>query len=182
MKAISVEVVATRILFLRGKKVMLDEHLAQLYEVETKALKRQVRRNMDRFPDDFMFRLTWEEYYGVLRNENGSLKRGRHSKYPPYVFTQEGVAMLSGILSSGCAVHVNIAIMRAFVALRELLLTHKELADKITALEKVVGGHDEKIALIFDAIKKLLEPAPTVITQPEKPPIGFRVQGANLAP
>ncbi len=137
-----------------------------------------------------MFQLTFVEYnslrshFATLKNsasssESESSKRGKHSKFLPLVFTEQGIAMLSGVLSSGRAIKVNIAIMRAFVALRELLLTHKELADKIATLEKAVGEHDEKIALIFEAIKKLLEPALSPEPEIKKPPIGFHARGGH---
>ncbi len=166
----SVELIATKILVVRGKKVMLDRDLAILYGVATKHLTRQVRRNLNRFPQDFMFKLTRNEYKTILRCQIGTLEQGRYSKYLPMVFTQEGVAMLSGVVSSESAVNVNIAIMRAFVKLRELLLTHKELAVKLEDLEKKYQMHESDIQIIFETIKKLLEPAPVV----EKPPIGFQ--------
>lgn len=157
-KAIAVEVIATRILKIRGKKVMLDRDLAGLYGVETKHLTRQVRRNIGRFPDDFMIQLTRREYQEVLRRQIGTLERGKYSKYLPFAFTEQGVAMLSSVINSERAVQVNILIMRAFVRLREIFLTHKELAVKIEALEKKYSEHDESIQSIFNAIKQLLEP------------------------
>ena len=161
----SIEAVASRILVIRGKKVMLDAELARLYEVETKNLNLQVKRNITRFPEDFMFQLTKEE---VLRLQFATSKRGGR-RYPPYVFTEQGVAMLSSILNSERAILVNIAIMRAFVKLRELLLTHKELAEKIDALERKYADHDQKFLLVFEAIRQLLMPPGA----PEKPQIGF---------
>ncbi len=156
---ISVEVVAAKILLVRGKKVMLDSDLAKLYGVETKNLNLQVKRNIDRFPEDFMFKLAKEE---ALRLQNATSKRGGR-RYAPYVFTQEGVAMLSSVLSSKLAVQVNIAIMRAFVKLREVLLTHKDLAQKLEKLERKYQLHEQDIQVIFEAIRKLFEP-------PEEPP------------
>jgi phage regulator Rha-like protein len=157
-KSIAVEVIATRILEIRGKKVMLDRDLAKLYGVETKHLTRQVRRNIKRFPGDFMIQLTRREYQGVLRCQFGTLEKGKYSKYLPYAFTEQGVAMLSSVLNSERAIQVNILIMRAFTKLREILLTHKELAVKIDALEKKYAEHDETIKGIFEAIRQLLEP------------------------
>lgn len=168
-KDISVEVVATKILFIRAKRVILDSELARLYGVETKYLKRQVRRNLVRFPGDFMFQLSREEYDAILRCQNVTLEMGKFSKYAPYVFTREGVAMLSSVLHSRRAAHVNIAIMRAFVKLQEFLLTHKELAEKLDELERKYQLHEADIQAIFKAIKKLLEPP-----EPDKPPIGFK--------
>jgi phage regulator Rha-like protein len=166
---ISIEVVAAKILVIRNKRVMFDSDLAKLYDVETKNLNLQVKRNMRRFPTDFMFQLAKQEF---LRLQNETSKRGGR-RYLPYVFTEQGVAMLSSILNSERAIQVNIAIMRAFVRLREVLLTHKELAEKIDALEKKYADHDQKISVIFEAIKQLLEPIenPSVV---EKPRIGFR--------
>ena len=158
------------ILLIRGQKVMLDRDLARLYGVETKALKRAVQRNHDRFPADFMFQLDAAEHES-LRCQFGTLKRGQHSKYLPLVFTQEGVAMLSSVLRSPRAAQVNIAIMRAFVRLRETLSLHKELAHKLADLERKIENHDENIRSLFDAIRQLMTP-------PETPrrEIGFHVK------
>lgn len=169
-KDISVEVVATKILLIRGRKVMLDKDLAELYGVDNRQLTRQVRRNIERFPEDFMYQLTLQEVRN-LKCQIGTSSWGGSRKLP-YAFTEQGIAMLSGVLHSKRAIVVNIAIMRAFVKLKELLLTHKDLAEKIAALEKKYATHDDKIQLIFEAIKKLLEPAPEP-PLPPKPPIGF---------
>lgn len=162
------EIIEKRILLIRGQKVMLDSHLAELYGVETKALKRAVKRNIDRFPEDFMFDLTKEES-DALRYQFGTLRWGEHAKYLPYVFTEQGVAMLSTVLNSKQAIHVNIEIMRAFVRLREILATHKDLARKLEELEK---KYDQQFRVVFDAIRQLMTP-------PEPPPkrrIGFGVE------
>ena len=126
-----------------------------MYAVETKQLKRAVRRNIDRFPNDFMFQLSNEEYRS-LRRQFGTLKRGAHSKYPPMAFTEQGVAMLSSVLNSQHAIEVNIAIMRAFVHLRKMILSHKELAKKLQEIEHHIKDHDEKIQAIFEAIQQLI--------------------------
>ena len=177
-KTIAVEVIATRILELRGKKVTLDRDLAKLYGVKVKRLNEQVKRNRKRFPDDFMFQVTKEEI-DSLRSQNvtlnsrsqfATLKQGQNIKYLPYVFTEQGVAMLSSVLNSERAIQVNILIMRAFTKLREILLTHKELAEKIEVLEKKYTEHDHTIKEIFQAIKQLLEPP----LPKEKKIIGFR--------
>lgn len=167
------EVIENKIYLIRGRKVMLDSDLAGLYGVETKNLNLQVKRNMRRFPEDFMFQLDKEE---TLRLQNATSKRGGR-RYLPYVFTEQGVAMLSSILNSERAIEVNIAIMRAFVRLREILLTHKDLAVKIAALELKYKNHDMRlseydkhITVIFEAIKKLMAPLP----EPPKRRIGFR--------
>jgi hypothetical protein len=151
------------IVFLRGHKVMLDVNLAELYGVETKALNRAVKRNLDRFPADFMFQLTAAEAEG-LRYQNGtsnlraqiatSKKRGGR-RYMPYVFTEQGVAMLSSVLRSKRAVLVNVAIMRAFVRLREMIGSSKELAKRLDELEK---KYDSQFKVVFDAIRQLMTP------------------------
>ena len=147
---------------------MLDRDLAELYEVATKNLNKAVARNIDRFPPDFMFRLSRKEY-ASLRFQFGTLKRGRHSKYLPYAFTEQGVAMLSSALRSKRAALVNIAIMRTFVRLRRIISAHKNLSDRLGDLECKVKNHDSQIRSIFDAIEELMQP-------PEKPKrqIGFR--------
>jgi len=155
---VSVEVIATRILFVRGKKVMLDRDLARLYGVSTKVLNQAVKRNMGRFPEDFMFQLTEEEKNKVVTICD-HLKVLKFSPQLPYTFTEQGVAMLSSVLRSERAIKVNIQIMRAFVKLKELLLTHKDLAIKLEALEKKYADHDEKIQKIFEAIRQLMIPA-----------------------
>jgi hypothetical protein len=156
---ISVEIIATKILEIRGKKVMLDRDLAQLYGVGTKRLNEQVRRNKERFPEDFMFRLTEVEKTEVVAICD-HLKALKFSYQLPYVFTEQGVAMLSSVLNSKKAIKVNIQIMRAFVKLKELLLTHKDLAIKLEELERKYVNHDRKIKAIFEAIKQLLQPEP----------------------
>jgi phage regulator Rha-like protein len=162
---IPVEVIERKILFIRGEKVMLDGDLAELYGVEVKHLKRQVRRNIDRFPEDFMIELSKEEYES-LRRHFGTLKRGEHSKYLPYAFTEQGVAMLSSVLNGERAVKVNIEIMRAFVRLRQMLVSNADLARKLEALEK---KYDEQFRVVFEAIRQLMSP-----DVPKKRKIGFR--------
>jgi len=166
MKAlISQGVIEQRIFLIRGKRVMLDKDLAELYEVENKQLTRQVRRNIERFPEDFMFRLTRREF---LRCHFGTSNRGGR-RYLPYAFTEQGVAMLSSILNSRRAILVNIQIMRAFVNMRRGALGYIGLKRKIEAMEK---KYDVQFKVVFDALKNLLEPPP------EKPRrmIGFHTQ------
>jgi len=142
-----------------AKRVLLDSDLAALYQVATKALTRAVRRNLGRFPADFMFQLAVEES-ASLRSQSGALKigRGKHRKYAPYVFTEQGVAMLSSVLNSERAVQVNVEIMRAFVRLRETVSTHKDLARQLIALE---SRYDRQFKVVFDAIRGLMkEPEP----------------------
>jgi len=170
VNAISVEIIATKIFEIRGRKVMLDKDLAVLYGVKTFRLNEQVRRNIKRFPEDFMFQLTKEEATNLI--SHFAISRWGGTRKLPYVFTQEGVAMLSSVLNSDRAIKVNIQIMRAFVKLKELLLTHKDLAIKIDALERKYNDHDQKIKAIFEAIKKLLEPPPVK----ERIITGFRAQ------
>ncbi|MDD5449405.1 MAG: ORF6N domain-containing protein [Candidatus Omnitrophica bacterium] len=158
-KAVSVEVIATKIFEIRGRKVMLDRDLAALYDVLTKVLNQAVKRNRRRFPEDFMFQLTELEKERLVTICD-HLKDLKFSYQIPYVFTEQGVAMLSSVLHTERAIKVNIQIMRAFVKLKELLLTHKDLAIKIDALERKYDDHDQNIKAIFEAIKKLLEPPP----------------------
>ena len=149
---------------------MLDHDLADLYGVTTKRLKEQIRRNLKRFPGDFMFELTWDEVMTLpSRSQIATLKKGKNIKYLPFVFTEQGVAMLSSVLNSERAIQVNIQIMRTFSRLKEFLLTNKELSFRLEALEKKFGEHDEKIRVVFEAIKRLLQPE----VEPPKPKIGF---------
>ena len=166
MEHMPVDPIAQRILLIRGHRVMLDSDLAELYEVTTKRLNEQVRRNIKRFPPDFMFQLSREEF-DFLRSQNATLKtaRGQHRKYLPYAFTEQGVAMHSGVLNSGRAIDVNVAIMRAFVKLREFALTHKELSRKLNDLER---KYDSQFKVVFDAIRQLMTPP-----EPKRRKIGF---------
>lgn len=151
---IPIEQIAQTILLLR-QRVLLDSDLAGLYGVSTKALNQAVRRNIDRFPEDFMFQLTPHEAKSS-RSQIVTLKRGRNIKYAPYAFAEQGVAMLSSVLRSERAVKVNIAIMRAFVKLREVLETNRELAKRFSELEKRVGKDDEEIDAVINAIRQLM--------------------------
>jgi hypothetical protein len=140
---------------LRGEGIILDSDLARLYGVETKALNQAVRRNRQRFPADFMFELTREEAAGLrLRSRTVTLKRGQHSKYPPLAFTEQGIAMLSSVLRSPRAVAANIEIMRAFVRLRRLALSHTDLARRLDELE---SEYDSHFKVIFKAIRALMQ-------------------------
>ena len=162
---ISIEVIVSKILIIKGKRVMLDKDLAGLYEVRTKNLNKAVKRNIERFPEDFMFQLTKEEVES-LRFQIGTSKRGGR-RYSPYVFTQEGVAMLSSVLNSPRAVQVNIQIMRAFVKLRRMILTNVDLKRKVEEME---SKYNKQFAIVFKAIKQLLEPSVK-----ERKVIGFHV-------
>lgn len=155
------------ILLIRAQKVMLDSDLAELYDVETKVLLQAVKRNVRRFPEDFMFQLTKEEFE-VLRSQIVTSKSRGGRRYAPFAFTEQGVAMLSSVLKSDRAIDVNVAIMRTFVRLREMLASHKDLARKLAAMEK---NYDEKFKVVFDAIRQLMAPPPVK----KKRRIGFRV-------
>lgn len=163
---ISVEVIEKKIYLIRGQKVMLDADLAKLYGVKVKRLNEQVKRNPKRFPPDFMFQMTKQESES-LRSHFETLKqgRGRHRKYLPNVFTEQGVAMLSSVLNSERAIEVNVQIMRVFVKLREMIASNTELAQKLYALEK---KYDVQFKVVFDAIRHLMEPL-----QKAKKRIGF---------
>jgi len=155
MPALKTENIASLVHVARSERVLFDADLAALYGVSTKALNQAVKRNIARFPSDFMFQLTAREAHAVLasRSQIVTLKRGQNIKYLPRAFTEQGVAMLSSVLRSPRAVEVNIAIMRTFVQLRRLMDSNRHLARKIEALEK---RYDEQFAAVFDAIKRLI--------------------------
>lgn len=152
------------IILVRGQKVMLDQDLATLYGVETRKLVQAVKRNIDRFPEDFMFQLTKDEF-DLLRSQIVTSKQRGGRRYPPYAFSEQGVAMLSSVLNSKLAIHVNIEIMRAFVRLRKMIASHVELSRKFEKLEK---KYDSKFKVIFDILKRLMESPDN-----KKHPIGF---------
>jgi len=166
---LKVESISGLIHYFRGEKVILDIDLARLYEVPTKALKQAVRRNINRFPSDFMFELTENELIGS-RSQIVTLNRGQNIKYLPFAFTEQGVAMLSSVLNSEKAIEVNIAIVRSFVQMRRFLETHKELALKIVELERSVGVLNENVQLIFESIRQLMQKK----AEPMEP-IGFKI-------
>ena len=159
-----VERITQSIIFIRGQKVMLDADLATLYNVETKVLVQAVKRNIDRFPEDFMFQLTQQEFDNLKSQIVTSSWGGR--RYPPYAFTEQGIAMLSSVLRSKRAIHVNIEIMRAFVQLRRMLASHEDLARKLSDLEK---KYDAQFKVVFDAIRGLM----TTPEPKKKRPMGF---------
>lgn len=138
---------------------MLDFDIALLYNVETKRLKEAVRRNLSRFPPDFMFEINPEEY-ASLRSQFATLEKkgkGKHSKYSPFAFTEQGIAMLSGLLTSPRAIEMNIAIMRAFIAVRKLMLQYSELTSEVEMIKRSVANHDEQLNLIYEAIENILD-------------------------
>ena len=161
------ESVAQRILLIRGHKVMIDADLAELYGVPTKALNQAVRRNLERFPPDFMFQLTAEEKQEVVTNCD-HLARLKFSSSLPNVFTEHGALMLGNVLKSSRAVEISLLVVRTFVQLREMLSTHKELATKLEALERKIGSHDQAIAGLIDAIRQLMQ-----VPAGSSRPIGF---------
>lgn len=166
---VSAERIEHSIYLIRGQRVMLDSDLAVLYGVATKRLNEQVRRNLKRFPPDFVFQLTAEETES-LRSQIATSKIGRGGRrYPPYAFTEHGAVMLAGVLNSPRAVVTSIFVVRAFVRLREMVATHKELAAKIAKLERKVGVHDESIRSLVATIRQLITPAPA-----KKRRIGFK--------
>ncbi|MGD9158954.1 MAG: ORF6N domain-containing protein [Desulfobacteraceae bacterium] len=159
---------------IRGQKVMLSTHLADLYDVEPKVLMQAVKRNIDRFPEDFMFQLSIDEFENLksqfVTSSWGGMRRAR-----PYAFTEQGVAMLSSVLRSKRAVQVNIEIIRVFVRLRKMLATHKDLALKFEKLEKRINAHDEQIQTIFEVIQRLMAPPGK-----KKNKIGFEVNEGRI--
>ena len=154
--------IESSILVVRGQRVLLDADLARLYGVKVKVLNQAVKRNVDRFPADFMFQLAGKEVdslrsqFVTLDAASASSRQGRHSKYPPYAFTEQGVAMLSSVLKSKRAVQVNVAIMRTFVRLREMVVRDRDLARRLDALE---SKYDRQFKVVFDAIRELMAPA-----------------------
>ncbi|MEK7737771.1 MAG: ORF6N domain-containing protein [Pseudomonadota bacterium] len=166
--AVAVDAIAGRIALLRGQRVIVDADLAALYGVPTKRLNEQVKRNADRFPEDFMFQLSAGEKAEVVANCN-HLAKLKFSKSLPYVFTEHGALMVASILSTPRAVDVSLYVVRAFVRLRELLSSKKELAGKLAELDRNLKGHDQAIAGILDAIRQLMAPPPA----PKKRPIWY---------
>jgi hypothetical protein len=166
-----IEVIERRIFTLRGHRVLLDQDLAKLYGVQLKRLNEQVKRNRDRFPEDFMFQLTLEEGKAVhvVRSQNATLQLSRHLRYAPHVFTEHGAMMLANVLKSPLAVRASIQVVRAFVRLRRMLAWGKQIAKKVEALELRVGEHDADLAGMLRTLRRLIEPPP----MPPKRQIGF---------
>jgi len=170
---VPLERIERSILSIRGEKVMLDSDLAELYGVETKRLNEQVRRNLNRFPPDFMFQLTPQEW-DSLRSQFATLKRGEHRKYLPYAFTEHGALMLANVLNSERATQTSVHVVRAFVRLRQMLASNAELARKLEALEK---KYDRQFKVVFDAIRQLMSPPET-----KRREIGFHVKHEDDKP
>jgi hypothetical protein len=172
------QLIQEKIYTIRDRRVILDHDLAVLYGVDTKRLKEAVRRNIERFPDDFMYALTKTEY-DSLRTQFATLnkmKRGEHIKYYPFAFTEQGIAMLSGVLHSEKAIQMNISIMRAFIALRQLALQYQELASRVLEISGTVSEHGEQLELIHLAIEKLLNEKAAQVSWEERERIGFYKQ------
>jgi len=180
--------IQNRIYEIRGERVMLDRDLAALYEVETRVLNQAVKRNIKRFPKDFMFQLTKEEFESLrlqietLESNNSltsqivTLKtgRGQHRKFMPYAFTEQGVAMLSGILNSDKAINMNIAIMRAFVEIRRVALMQIDLKEQLKEIKERLGGHDAQLNQIYDAMENLLDEKASERKWDARERIGFK--------
>lgn len=181
--------IQNRIYEIRGERVMLDFDLADLYEVETRILNQAVKRNIKRFPKDFMFQLTTEEWNDLrsqivilnndnnyLRSQNATLKtgRGQHSKYLPYAFTEQGVAMLSGVLNSDKAINMNIAIMRAFVEIRKILTQEFDFKEQLKQIKERLGEHDAQLNQIYDAMENLLDEKAAERKWNERERIGYK--------
>jgi hypothetical protein len=151
------------IVVVRGHRVILAADLAQIYGVETRVLNQAVKRNLEKFPGDFIFRLTRDEAETLSRSRSQSviLKRGQNVKYLPYVFTEHGAIMAANVLNSPHAINMSVFVVRAFVRLRHTIITHKELAAKLSELERKVVSHDGHIKSLFDAIRQLMEPPPS---------------------
>lgn len=183
-----IQSIQNRIYEIRGERVMQDRDLAALYEVETKVLNQAVKRNIKRFPEDFMYQLTKTEFEEIqlqtnlldsnvsLRSQIVTLKkpRGQHQKYMPYAFTEQGVAMLSGILNSDKAVNMNIAIMRAFVAVRQILLKQNDIKEQLKEIKERIGEHDVQLNQIYDAMENLLDEKAAERKWDERERIGFK--------
>lgn len=164
------EIVVSKIYLIRGQKVMLDKDLAELYGVTTGNLNLSVKRNITRFPGDFMFQLTRAEFESLILQFAISKKQGKGgTRKLPYAFTEQGVAILSGVLNSETAIRVHLQIIRVFARMKELLLTHKDILLQLEKIEQKLSGHDENIQVIFKYLKQLLNPP-----QPSRPKIGFR--------
>jgi hypothetical protein len=171
------EFITSKIFMIRGKRVMLDEDLAELYNVETRRLNEQVKRNKARFPMDFMFQLTQEEFEN-LKSQFATSSWGGRRKLP-HAFTEQGVAMLSGVLHSDRAIKVNIQIMRVFTRMRELLETHKEILNKLDYLERKDIEHDEKIILIFQYLRQLEKSKKQEQAQQNRKRVGYKRKDEN---
>jgi phage regulator Rha-like protein len=170
------QVIQEKIYTIRNQRVMLDNDLAELYEVETKKLNQAVKRNISRFPIEFMFQLTWEEYHS-LRSQFVTLEnegRGRYSKFQPFAFTEHGVAMLASVLRSEKAINMNIAIIKAFIALRQFAMNYQELVLQIKELQQITKGHDQKFDDVIEVLNQLVKTKREQKEWNDREPIGFK--------
>ena len=172
-----IQSIQNRIYEIRGERVMLDFDLAGLYEVETKALNQAVKRNIKRFPKDFMFRITISEWQNMRSQSVTASQNKRNTNVTPYAFTEQGVAMLSGILNSDKAISMNIAIMRAFVEVRKVLLKENDLKEQIRQIKEQLGDHDVQLNQIYDAMENLLDESANQKKWNNRERIGFRKDG-----
>jgi hypothetical protein len=170
---IAEETIISKIYHVRGKQVMLSQDLADLYEVETKVLNQQVKRNIGKFPERYMFQLTKDEY-DRLRSQNVTLKRGQHVKYLPYAFTEHGILMLSSVLNSERADKVNMLIIDTFVKLRELMFMHKDVVHQLEQVQNKLAEHDNQIMVIFEYLKQFEKSKQQELEQKNRRKIGFK--------
>jgi phage regulator Rha-like protein len=175
--AIPDEIIMGKIYLIRGKKVLLDKDLAELYGVDTKQLKRAVRRNLTRFPEDFMFELNTNEF-NDLRSQFGTSSWGG-SRYLPMAFTEHGVLMLASVLNSDRAISVNIQVVRIFTRMREMLASHAEILNRLEKIEAKMGEHDDQILLIFEYLKQLEAYKHQELEQKTRKRIGFKSSGSQ---
>lgn len=170
---IAEEIIVSKIYHVRGKQVMISKDLAELYEVETRVLNQQVKRNIGKFPERYMFQLSQDEYER-LRSQNVTLKRGQHVKYLPYAFTEHGILMLSSVLKSERADKVNMLIIDTFVKLRELMFMHKDIVHQLENIQNKLTEHDTQIMVVFEYLKQFEQAKQQELEQKERPLIGFK--------
>ena len=170
---INEEIIISKIYNIRGKQVMLSQDLAELYQVETKVLNQQVKRNISKFPERYMFQLTQDEY-DRLRSQNVTLKRGQHIKYLPYAFTEHGILMLSSVLRSSRAEQINILIIDTFVKIRELVFLNEDLAHQLEQVQNRLTEHDSQIRILLEYLKHLEKLKEKELEQKRRPRIGFK--------
>lgn len=175
---IAEEIIVSKIYNVRGKHVLLAQDLAELYDVETRVINQQVKRNIRRFPERYMFQLTKDEY-DRLRSQNVTLKRGQHVKYLPYAFTEHGILMLSSVLNSERAEKVNMIIIDTIVRLRELMFMHKDVVQQLEQVQNKLTEHDNQIMVIFEYLKQLEAAKHQELEQKNRKRIGFKTSGSQ---
>ena len=174
--SINEEIIVSKIYYARGRQIMLSHDLAELYGVDTKVLNQQVKRNIGKFPDRFMFHLTWNEY-DLLRSQNVTLKRGQYVKYPPYAFTEHGVLMLSSVLKSEKANKMSVLIIDTFIRLRELLYVQKDLLLELEEVKNSITKNEKSIKLIFEYLKHFEKTKREELEFQKRPKIGYSQKG-----